>query len=68
MNIPADFSLNTEDFQLWDVFETLSFKSYNFFLSFAISQASHFVRILTPCVYLDVHAALNIGLDLAKNS
>ena len=28
MNLPADFSLKAEDFQLRDFFETLSFKSY----------------------------------------
>ena len=41
MNVPADFLLNIEDFQLRDFFETLSFKSYSLFLSFV----SHFVRI-----------------------
>ena len=58
MNIPADFSLNDEDFQLRDFFEMLELQQF---------QVSHFVGILIPCVYLDVHAALNIAcLTLLK--
>ena len=34
MNIPADFMLNVEDFQLRDFFKMLSFKTYSFIRSF----------------------------------
>ena len=44
INIPADFSLNDEDFQLRNFFKKLSSKSYSPILQF---QVSHFVRILT---------------------
>ena len=34
MNIPADFSVNAEDFQLRDLSKTLSFKTCSFIRSF----------------------------------
>ena len=58
MNVLEDFSLNTEDFQLRDFFEMLSFKSYSLFHS---PCNCHFVRILSNAMHiLGCHAALNI--------
>ena len=57
MNIPADFTLNVEDFQLRNLQP----------LSLALQfQVCHFVRMLMPCVYLDIHAVCLF--DHAKNS